>query len=116
MPSDVRAILALEVPIIVQLGERNMRVADVCTWAPGSIIELPKRADEELSLRVNNKTVGTGFAVKVGENFGIRITYIGDLKSRIAALGLGGSQSRTEQKGSDPDLDALAESMLAGQA
>lgn len=115
MPSDVRAILALEVPIIVQLGERNMRVADVCTWTPGSIIEIPKRADEELSLRVNNKTVGTGFAVKVGENFGIRITYIGDIKSRIAALGLGSSVANVEEKSSDPDLDQLAESMLSGQ-
>ncbi len=117
MPSDVRAILALEVPIIVQLGERSVRVADVCGWAPGSIIELPKRADEELSLRVNNKSVGTGFAVKVGENFGIRITYIGDLKARIAALGMGTSTTQSSHAASsNSELDDLAESMLAGQA
>lgn len=115
MPSDVRAILALEVPIIVQLGERSVRVADVCMWTPGSIIELPKRADEELSLRVNNKPVGAGFAVKVGENFGIRITYIGDIKSRIAALGTGSTMTSIPAGSGDPDLDALAESMLSGQ-
>ncbi|MBY0312971.1 MAG: FliM/FliN family flagellar motor C-terminal domain-containing protein, partial [Phycisphaerales bacterium] len=50
MPSDVRAILALEVPIIVQLGERNMRVADVCTWAPGSIIELNAATSEATTI------------------------------------------------------------------
>ena len=87
MASDVRSILSLEVPIIVLLGERSMRVSDVCALAPGAIVELPKAADEELTLLVNNKPVGTGLAVKVGENFGIKITYIGDLKARIAALG-----------------------------
>lgn len=87
MASDVRSILSLEVPLIVLLGDRRMKVADVVALGQGSIIELPKRADEELTLLVNNKTVGTGLAVKVGENYGIRITYIGDLMSRIAALG-----------------------------
>lgn len=117
MASDIRAILALEVPIIVQLGERQMRVSEVCALGPGSIIELPKRADDELSLNVNNKTIGTGVAVKVGENFGIRITFIGDLKSRIAALGgKAAAPANDAVGGEDMDLAALAEQMLAGQA
>ena len=55
--------------------------------APGAIIELPKPAEDELEVLVNNKTVGTGLAVKVGENFGVRVAFIGDLKQRILALG-----------------------------
>ena len=39
---------------------------------------------------VNNKTIGIGVAVKVGENFGLRITRIGDLKQVIQSLGGGG--------------------------
>ena len=66
-----------------------MRVSEVCALGPGAIIELPKGSDEELTLLVNNKPVGAGQAVKVGENFGIRITYIGDVRTRIAALGEG---------------------------
>ncbi len=89
MASDIKGILSLEVPIIVSLGERSMRVSEVCALGPGAIIELPKGSDEELTLLVNNKPVGAGQAVKVGENFGIRITYIGDVRTRIAALGEG---------------------------
>jgi hypothetical protein len=36
---------------------------------------------------VNNKVVGRGIAVKVGENFGIRINTIGSAKERAAAMG-----------------------------
>ncbi len=117
MASDVRAILSLEVPIIVLLGERSMRVSEVCALSPGSIIELPKGAEEELTLLVNNKPTGAGFAVKVGENFGIKITYIGDLKTRIEALG---AAEQAEAGGAAPGggdgLSALADSMLAGQS
>lgn len=91
MPSDVRSILNLEVPLLVLLGERRVRVLEVTNWIPGAILELPKHAEEELHILVNNKVIGTGVAVKVGENFGVRITYIGDLKDRIQALGSGQS-------------------------
>jgi len=85
-----------------------MRVAEITALVPGVIVELPKGAEEELQLLVNNKPIGTGTAVKVGENFGIRITYIGDLKDRISALGAAAGAE------SDPAND-MAEAMMAGQ-
>jgi flagellar motor switch protein FliN/FliY len=114
MPSDVKAILMLEVPIIVLLGERTMNVAEVCALGPGVIIELPKGSEEELELLVNNKRVGAGSAVKVGENFGIKITYIGDVRERIAALG---KDEAPKPGAAAPatDLSALADAMLSGQ-
>jgi hypothetical protein len=36
---------------------------------------------------VNNQVVGEGEAVKVGENFGLRLTAVGDLSDRISSLG-----------------------------
>ncbi len=119
MPSDIKAILSLEVPIIVVLGERSMRVSEICALGPGAIIELPKGADEELELLVNNKPVGVGSAVKVGENFGIKITYIGDLRARIAAMGGESGEpgaAAAPNNASADDLASLAESMLAGQS
>lgn len=86
MASDLRSILCLEVPIIVLLGERQMKTSEVVSLVPGAIIELPKNAEDELALQVNNKPIGTGQAVKVGENFGLRISFIGDLRARIDAL------------------------------
>lgn len=84
---DLKSLLRLEVPVIVRLGERSMTVKEVLGLVPGAIIELPKSAEAELDLLVNNKQIGMGAAVKVVENFGIRISFIGDLKQRIAALG-----------------------------
>lgn len=85
MPETLDAVLKLSVPIIVRLGERQMTVRDVVTLVPGSIIELPKNAEAELDLMVNNRVIGLGSAMKVGENFGLRITRIGDAGQRLAA-------------------------------
>jgi flagellar motor switch protein FliN/FliY len=86
MPAGVESILTLEVPVIVQIGERMMPVEEVLSMAPGSIIELPKPSSDDLEILVNNKVIGTGSAVKVGENFGVRVGYIGDLKRRLSAM------------------------------
>ena len=86
MPSDLAGVLNLEVPVIVRLGERTMSVDEVLGLVPGAIVELPKAVEAELDLLVNNKQVGNGVAVKVGENFGVRITYIGDVRERIEAM------------------------------
>lgn len=83
----LQQVLRLEVPVVVRLGQRRLTVSEVRMLAPGSIIELTKKADSELDLMVNNEEIGCGLAVKVGENFGIRLTFVGDVRSRIAALG-----------------------------
>lgn len=86
MPTDVSTILKLRVPVIVQIGCRRMSLDDVLALGPGAILELNKPADEELTLQVNNKPVGVGKAVKVGENFGIRIEKVGSARQRIEAM------------------------------
>jgi flagellar motor switch protein FliN len=118
MMPDLKAILTLEVPVIVRLGERPMTLHEVLAIAPGAILELHKHADAELDLLVNNKHLGHGQAVKVGENFGLQITYVGDLKARIEALGSqpGSSTSASANTVAEgDDLEALAAAMLAGQ-
>lgn len=83
---DVRSILRLEVPVIVQLGERQLTLREILALVPGSIIEIPKLADDELDLVVNNHRIGVGSAVKVGENFGIKITAIGSPEAIADAI------------------------------
>jgi Flagellar motor switch/type III secretory pathway protein len=120
MPTDHQAVLNLEVPVIVQLGERSMSIAEVLNLVPGSIIELPKDAEAELELLINNKPVGTGSAVKVGENFGLRVSFVGDLRARLEASLTGCLEIGTEDAaGTDPTSgmsdEELAEALLAGQ-
>ncbi len=87
MPTSIESILKLEVPLIVQIARHTMSLEEVMSMTPGAIIELPKSADDDLEILVNNKEVGTGKAVKVGENIGVRVTSIGGLEQRITAMG-----------------------------
>ncbi|MCA9251396.1 MAG: FliM/FliN family flagellar motor C-terminal domain-containing protein [Phycisphaerae bacterium] len=84
---ELRKLFHLQVPIIVHLAERTMPMREVLELGAGSIIEFSRSSDAELDLVVGNRHIGKGQAVKVGENFGLRITEIGPLEARIRAMG-----------------------------
>jgi flagellar motor switch protein FliN len=85
--SGIQRILRMRVPVIVKLAEREMKLEDMLKWSIGSIVEFEQASDSCLDLVVANDKIGVGQAVKVGENFGLRILRIGDLRERIEALG-----------------------------
>lgn len=86
-PGEVGRILRLNVPVIVKLAERKLSLSEVMRLGAGAIIEFSKSSDEPLELLINNKVIGVGEAVKVGENFGLRLTQIGDVKQIIESMG-----------------------------
>jgi flagellar motor switch protein FliN/FliY len=108
MASNLEQILKLDVPVIVRLAERQLPLGEVLRLVPGAIIELDKDAEGELDLMVNNRAVACGTAVKVGENFGIRLTYMGDPKKRVLV-------DADQDSGGDEDAARLADAILAGQ-
>jgi flagellar motor switch protein FliN/FliY len=85
-PEELHRILKMQVPVIVKLAERRLQLSEIMRLGAGAIIEFSKRSDEPLELLVNNKAIAAGETVKVGENFGLRITQVGDLKSTIQSL------------------------------
>ncbi len=112
MPSrDVQSILKLRVPMIVRLAHRQMKLSEVMHLGPGALVELPKPHDEPLELMVNNKLIGAGAAVKVGERFGLKVAAIGDTEERIRALGVvshqitGSAVQGAETADEDDDAD-----------
>src|SRR6187551_44885 len=86
-PVELQRILKLQVPVIVKLAQRKIALSEVLRLGVGAIMEFSKSSDEPLELMINNKTIGIGETVKVGENFGLRITQMGDIKRIIASLG-----------------------------
>ena len=84
---ELQRILRLEVPVIVKLAERKLTLAEIMRLGPGAIVEFSKSSEEPLELLINNKAIGVGEAVKVGENFGLRITQIGDVREVIRSMG-----------------------------
>ncbi len=85
--NELQRIMRLQVPVIVKLAERKLTMSEVLRLGVGAIIEFSKASDEPLELLINNKPIGVGEAVKVGENFGLRITQVGDVKSVIRSMG-----------------------------
>lgn len=73
--------------MIVKLAERKLLLSEVMRLGVGAIIEFVKSSEEPLELLINNKTIAAGEAVKVGENFGLRIKQVGDVRQLIASLG-----------------------------
>lgn len=88
-PAELQRILRLQVPLIVKLAERKLMLSEVMRLGTGAIIEFLKSSDEPLELLVNNKPIAVGETVKVGENFGLKITQVGDLRSVIRTMGSG---------------------------
>jgi hypothetical protein len=60
---------------------------------------------------VNGRPVATGTAVKVGENFGIRLKFIGSAMDRLSAA----TKAQEEASQQEDDAAALAEQLLSGQ-
>ena len=85
-PIDLRRILQIRVPVIVKLAERRINVQEVLRLGTGSIIEFHKDSDDPLELLINNKPIAIGVAVKVGENFGLKLTHVGDVRQLVEAL------------------------------
>src|SRR5580692_9659485 len=83
---ELQRILRLQVPVIVKLAERKLQLSEVMRLGVRAIIEFIKSSDEPLELLINNKVIAVGEAVKVGENFGLRIRQVGDMKQLIASL------------------------------
>jgi flagellar motor switch protein FliN/FliY len=64
------------VAVTVELGRRQVRIAEVLRLGPGSVLELDKASGEPLDLYVNNRLIARGEAVVVGERYGIRLTEV----------------------------------------
>ena len=81
MDSTTDATRRLPIPVTVRIASKATRLQEILRLQPGSIIELPKRADEELDVMINSAVIAKGRAVKVGENFGVEITTYRGLAS-----------------------------------
>ncbi|MEI8088474.1 MAG: FliM/FliN family flagellar motor switch protein [Opitutaceae bacterium] len=74
-------VLDIKVNVTVQLGSCELPMREVLALAPGTILQLAQKANEPVSLHVNQKLVARGEVVLVGDSFGIRVSeFVGRLK------------------------------------
>jgi len=64
------------VEVTVELGRKRVRIGEVLRLGPGSVLELNKANGEPLDIYVNDRLIGRGEAVVVGERYGVRLTEV----------------------------------------
>lgn len=77
--ASIELLKDVPMEITVVLGKARMRVGDVLTLGPGSIVELDRLAGEPVDVMVNGRLIAKGEVVVIDEHFGIRI---GEIVSR----------------------------------
>lgn len=85
--SELDRILGVAVPVSVALAQREMSIEAILAFSAGTIVEFNVPFDSPLTLYIANEPIARGEAVKIGENFGLRITQTDSLEHRIGALG-----------------------------
>lgn len=70
------------VQISVLLAEKRIPMGQMLSITPGALITFNKSCEDLLDLYVNNSLYCRGEAVKIGENFGIKINQVGSVKVR----------------------------------
>lgn len=72
-------VLDVKVQLTVRLGSCELPMREMLELGPGAIIQLNQRANDPVSLYVNDKLIARGEVVVLEEAFGIKITeLIGD--------------------------------------
>lgn len=83
----LQRLVKIKIPLIVCLAEKQMSLEAIINLSEGSIIQFEKTAESMLDLMVNNRVIGFGEAVKIGENFGLQVKQICDPRTTIERLG-----------------------------
>ena len=79
-------ILSIRVPLIVKVAQKKLTMAEILKLHIGTVIQFDQDAYQHVELMVNNSVIGLGQPVKIGENFGLMITQIGNITDTIKAL------------------------------
>jgi flagellar motor switch protein FliN/FliY len=77
-PADPLARLRqLPIQVSVRLAEKKIPMLQLLSITPGMLITFSKSCEDLLDLYVNNARYCRGEAVKIGENFGLKINQVG---------------------------------------
>jgi flagellar motor switch protein FliN/FliY len=76
-PGNLELIQGLKVGLSVSLGRAEITVAELFALKEESLLKLDKATAEPVDIWLDNRLVGRGELVVVGDNFGVRITEFG---------------------------------------
>ena len=69
-------VLDVDLNVTVEVGRVQLPVRRVMELRPGSVVELQRSASDPVEIYANNRCIGRGEIVVVGEQFGVRVTEL----------------------------------------
>lgn len=85
-PDPLIRLRSLPVQVSVRLAEKKITVSQLLGISSGTLISFPKSCEAQLDLYVNNARYCRGEAVKIGENFGLKINEVGTTEERATKI------------------------------
>jgi len=67
----------VKVQLTIKLGDAELTVDELFTLEKGSIVKMIKETNQPLDIELEGKLIARGALVAVDDNFGIKITEIG---------------------------------------
>jgi flagellar motor switch protein FliN/FliY len=83
---NIDIVLDIPVTLSMELGRTRISIRELLKLKSGSVVELPKMADEPMDVLVNGTLVARGEAVVVDDKFGIRLTDVISPMERVKRL------------------------------
>jgi flagellar motor switch protein FliN/FliY len=71
---EIQHIADISIEIEVQLDQRPMKLSEILSLEPGSVIEMHRSAGENLDILVGSKVAAYGELVIIENTMGVRIT------------------------------------------
>lgn len=93
--SDLRRLNDVPMELSVEIGRTQITVGETLQLRAGSVITLDRLAGEPVDMLVNGTPIARGEVVVVDEQFGLRVTQIGD-----------GEPAAADTPGQAPEQDA----------
>ncbi len=85
-PDPLARLRGLPVQVSVRLAEKKITMSQLLAISNGSLVSFPKSCEALLDLYVNNARYCRGEAVKIGENFGLKINEVGTTEERTSKI------------------------------
>lgn len=83
---QVDRILNLELPVIVVLAEKSMRLEEILALGKDVVVSFEKLNNEPLSFFVNDQLLGTGKAIEVDERFSVYMNEVDSPQETLKKL------------------------------
>jgi len=83
--ADLARLHDVPVELTVEIGRTRMTIGETLALGPGAIVSLNRLAGEPVDLLVNGTPIARGEVVVIDEEFGLRITEVGEGAGAVAA-------------------------------